>query len=65
MVNDLGIIWLNSQYSYVNVLRQYLVMLFQIIYRVFRYYTGPVNSVDSTDFTGPDKTHSLVLKHAM
>ena len=29
----------------------------------FRYYTGPVNSADSTDFTGPDKTHSLVLKH--
>ena len=28
------------------------------------YYTGPVNSADSTDFTGPDKTHSLVLKHA-
>ena len=25
------------------------------------YYTGPVNSADSTDFTGPDKTHSLVL----
>ena len=28
------------------------------------YYTGPVNSADSTEFTGPDKTHSLVLKHA-
>ena len=28
------------------------------------YYTGPVNSADSTGFTGPDKTHSLVLKHA-
>ena len=29
------------------------------------HYTGPVNSADSTDFTGPDKTHSLVLNHAM
>ena len=28
------------------------------------YYTAPVNSADFTDFTGPDKTHSLVLKHA-
>ena len=28
------------------------------------YSTGPVNSADSTEFTGPDKTHSLVLKHA-
>ena len=30
----------------------------------FGYYTAPVNSADSTDFTGPDKTHSSVLKHA-
>ena len=29
------------------------------------YYTGTVNSADSTDFTGPDKSHSLVLTHAM
>ena len=31
---------------------------------LYGYYTGPVNSADSTDFTGPEKTHSSVLKHA-
>ena len=29
-----------------------------------RYYTEPANSADSTDFTGPEKTHSSVLKAA-
>ena len=29
-----------------------------------RYYTGPVSSADSTDFTGPEKNHSSVLKPA-
>ena len=32
---------------------------------IIGYSTGPVNSADSTEFSGPDKTHSLVLKHAM
>ena len=40
------------------------VQSWQKVSHLFGYYTGPVNSADSTDFTGPDKTHSLVLKHA-
>ena len=37
--------------------------VFTVDYFIIGYYTAPVNSADSTDFTGPDKTHSLVLKH--